>query len=438
MQLRPKSGAGNLRAGLMAATCALLAPAAKAQAPASDGATDSTRVDTGLLYYQEDQGRVRSVDAIVKLSHDYGDERVLSATGAVDVLSGGSPNGAVPQKSVQTFTTPSGSSLVPGGGGEGDDDKGKLYAIAPGAQPLDPNFRDLRVAGDLNWSQPLGIGSTLAANGHLSVEHDFRSASASLLYSRDFNSKNTTLGMGLSGEFDRINPIGGVPVAGSDYASFLKDGNASKHVLGAQLGITQVLARNWIAQLNLSADKANGYLNDPYKILSHVDATGLTSGYRFESRPDSRQQHSVWLGNKVALGSSVLDLSFRYGADDWGISSGTIEARYRFRIGGAAYLEPQLRWYRQDAADFYRLYLTDADLAMREVSADPRLGAFTAKTIGVKLGLPRDNGGELALRLEAYQQDPREHSSALPGLSGLDLNPRLRSLLLQVDWRFGF
>ena len=436
MQLKNKAG-DNLRAGLMAATCALLAPAAKAQAPAAD-APDNNKVDTGLLYYQEDGGRVRSIDAIVKLAHDFGDERVLTATGAVDVLSGGSPNGAVPQKSTQTFTTPSGSSLTPHGGEE-DDDQGKLYTIAPGKQPLDPNFRDLRVAGDLNWSQPLGIGSTLATNGHLSVEHDFRSASGSVLYSRDFNSKNTTLGAGLSAEFDSTNPIGGVPVAGSSYDSFTKDGSsASKHVLGGQLGITQVLSRNWIAQLNFSVEKASGYLNDPYKILSRVDATGVTTGYLFESRPDSRQQHSVWLGNKVALGSSVLDLSFRYGSDDWGISSRTVEARYRFRVGGTAYLEPQLRWYRQDAADFYRLYLTGADLAMTDKSADPRLGAFTAKTIGVKLGLPRENGGELAVRLQAYQQDPRDAGSALPGLAGLDLNPRLRSVLLQFDWRFGF
>src|SRR5262249_29910752 len=103
MQLKPKGGAGNLRAGLMAATCALLAPAAKAEGVDAAN-TDSNKVDTGLLYYQEDQGRVRSVDAIVKLSHDFGDERMLTATGAVDVLTGGSPNGAVPQKSVQTFT----------------------------------------------------------------------------------------------------------------------------------------------------------------------------------------------------------------------------------------------------------------------------------------------------------------------------------------------
>lgn len=442
MQLKPKAGAGNLRAGLMAATCALLAPAAKAQGVGGDDA--STTVDSGVLLYQEDKGRIQSLDAIVKLSHDFGDERVLSATASVDSLSGGSPNGAVAQKSVQTFTTPSGSSLVPGGGpGPGDDEDdddegGRVYQVAAGEQPLDPSFRDLRYAADVNWSQPLGIGNKISANGHVSVEHDFQSASTSLLFSRDFNSKNTTVGLGVSGEFDRIDPIGGVPLAGSDYTLFDKSNGAeTKHVLGAQLGLTQVLARNWIAQLNFSVEDSSGYLNDPYKIVSLVDAGGVTSGYRFESRPDARQRRSVWLGSKLALGRSVLDVSLRYATDDWGIDSETVEARYRLRVGGSMYLEPHLRWYRQGAADFYRLYLTGADAAMANMSADPRLAAFTGTTLGIKFGMPVGRN-EFAVRLEGYQQDPKLRSSSLAGLAGLDLNPRLRAVMLQLDWNFGF
>lgn len=435
MQLKRRPGAGNLRTGLMAATCALLAPAVKAQVPAVEDNGDLNKIDAGLLYYQEDGGRVRSIDAIVKLNHDFGDERVFGMTVAVDSLSGGSPNGAVPQKYAQTFSTPSGKTLQPGV----PEDEGKLYTIAPGRQPLDPNFRDLRVAGDLTWSQPLGIGNKVAADGHLSAEHDFLSASGSLQFSRDFNSKNTTLGAGVSLELDQVRPSGDVPVAGSDYTLLQKDGSHdNKHVLGAQLGVTQVLARNWIAQLNFSLDNSGGYLNDPYKILSRVDASGAATGYFFESRPDTRQRRSLYLGNKVALGGSVLDLSYRYGWDDWGIASHTIEARYRLRIGGAMYLEPHLRWYRQDAADFYRLYLTGADPLTGSMSSDPRLAAFTAKTVGLKLGMPLANGDEIAIRLEGYQQDARDRSSALPALSGLDLNPRLRAAVLQLDWRFGF
>lgn len=431
MQLKRRSSE-NLRAGLMAASCALLAPVAKSQAPAAGAATT---VDGGVLYYQEDQGRVRSVDAIVKLNHDFGDERKLGVTASVDSLSGGSPNGAVAQKFAQTFTTP--SAKADDEGGEDDDDEETEYSVAAGRQPLDPSFRDLRVAGDLNWSQPVGIGNLLGLGGHLSIEHDFLSASGNLLFSHDFNRKNTTVGAGISAELDRIKPVGGAPVAGSDFLDLQKNGDASKHVFGGQLGVTQVLARNWIAQLNFSADSARGYLNDPYKIVSQVSPVGVTTGYRFESRPDSRLRRSVYLGNKLALGSSVLDFSWRYGSDDWGIHSQTIEAQYRLRVGGSMYLQPQLRWYQQGAADFYRLYLTSAD-AGGYMSADPRLGAFTAKTVALKLGVPLSGGNEFAVRLEGYQQDAKQRHSSLAGMSGLDLNPRLRALVLQFDLHFGF
>ena len=61
MQLNDRGAGESLRAGLMAATCALLAPVARAQAPSDD----PTQIDTGLLYYQEDGGRVRSIGAEV-------------------------------------------------------------------------------------------------------------------------------------------------------------------------------------------------------------------------------------------------------------------------------------------------------------------------------------------------------------------------------------
>lgn len=428
MQLNEPTPAQSLRAGLMAATCALLAPAIKAQTPS----TDPNQVDAGLLYYQEDGGRVRSVDAIVKLNRDLGDERVLGAQLSVDSLTGGSPNGAIAQHSAQTFATPSGTSVTPGAGRSD-----QFYTIAAGKQVLDPSFHDLRVAGDVNWTQPFGTGNKFSVGGHLSKEYDFLSASANGMFSHDFNNKNTTLGMGMSAEFDKVKAVGGAPVGGTNYALLQKhDGTEDKRVYGAQLGITQVLTRNWITQLNLSADRSSGYLNDPYKILSRVDATGVTTGYFFENRPDSHTRRSAYLGNKIALGSSVLDLSYRYGNDTWGINSNTLEAKYRLRVRGSAYLEPQLRWYKQGAADFYRLYVTGAPTGF--MSADPRLGAFTAKTIGLKFGMPLANGDEVSLRLEGYQQDPKQRTSTLPALAGLDLNPRLRAVMLQLDWRFGF
>ncbi len=451
MQLTNKPGA--LRLGLMAAACSLLAPTLPAQeAPSALSDSDgSMKADVGLFHYSENGGRIQSLDAIVDLKRDYGDEHVLGAHLALDTLSGGSPNGALPQRAAQTFATPSGTSLqastgtgpvtytTASGRTVAQLAKVTLYTTNAGALPLDPNFKDRREALDLSWSQPLGLDRHIAFGGHFSHEMDFLSVAGNAFISQDFNNKNSTLGVGLNAEFDQVKPIGGVPVAGSDYTLLQKTDSRSKQVKGGQIGLTQVIARYWIVQANYSLDKSNGYLTDPYKIMSLVDGTGTVTGYAFERRPEDRTRRSFYVGNKVALGSTVLDVSYRHGMDSWGINTDTVDARYRFTVGNPdLYLEPHLRWYRQGKADFYSLYLDGSATLPTYMSADPRLAAFTGQTIGVKLGLLLANEQEVTFRLEGYQQDPSQRHSNLSALSGLDLNPALRSVVFQVNWRYGY
>jgi hypothetical protein len=77
-------------------------------------------------------------------------------------------------------------------------------------------------------------------------------------------------------------------------------------------GVTQVVNRYWLTQLNYSIGSTDGYQTDPYRIISAVDpVTGGPVEYRYESRPKSRLRQSVFWGNKIALGPTVLDLSAR-------------------------------------------------------------------------------------------------------------------------------
>lgn len=456
MQL--KKPAGSVRLGLMAASCALLAGTA-ARAADSPEAVDEAgpwQVDIGLLSYRENEGRVHTFEPVVALKRDYGDEHVLGLSFAYDSLSGGSPNGAIPTKDrIQTFATPSGISLTPGstqpqtyvspsGNVYTSLAKVTLYTVQPGALPLDPNFHDRRIAFDGSWSQPLGANNHVSVGGHLSNELDFTSIGVNGAIAHDLNEKNTTLSLGLNAELDRINPIGGTPVGGSDYALLLKTGNQSKHVLGGLLGLTQVMNRRWVAQINYSYDRSQGYLTDPYKILSVVDATGslmavssATAGspYRFENRPGNRTRQSLYFGNKVAIGDAVLDLSVRRGKDDWGITSNTVEGRMRFNLGNDWFLEPHARWYHQGKADFYHLYLNEADPLPTYMSADPRLAAFTATTFGAKVGVALGDNREFSIRIEQYQQRASDRYSSLVNLQGLDLNPQLKSAIVQVGWK---
>ena len=327
MQL--KRPASSLHRSLMAASCALLSATARSQA--TDSSEQPFQLDSALLYYKENAGRVQTVEPVVSLKKDFGDQRILGGTFTVDSLSGATPNGAIPSRKPQTFASPSSTSLVPQPG-----KKTRLYTIAPGALPQDPNFSEFRAAGDADWAQPLGLNDAIALGGHVSSEHDFNSFAAHGNFSHDFNDKNTTVSVGVSEEYDQIHPHGGTPVPDSDYALYQHENNQSKTVTGALVGLTQVLARNWLAQLNYTFDYSKGYLTDPYRIVSVLDSTGAVTGYRYENRPDERTRQSLYWLNKIALGPTVLDVSYRHGKDSWGISSDTAELKLRIAIGRTA------------------------------------------------------------------------------------------------------
>jgi hypothetical protein len=429
MQL--KRPAGQLQARLMAASCALLSAAARAQS--AQEAESPLALDSALLYYKENAGRVQVIEPVVNLKYDFSDQRILGATLTADTMSGATPNGALPALRPQTFASPSSTSLVPRPGG-----KTTLYTTAPGNLPEDPHFKEQRVAGDLDWSQPLGLDNNVNYGGHLSSEHDFDSVAAHAGVSHDFNSKNTTVSAGINEEYDQIHPHGGTPIPGSEYALYEHEGHQSKTVSGVLIGITQVMARNWIADLNYTLDRSHGYLTDPYRILSVLNAVGDVAGYRYENRPNSRTRQSLYLVNKVALAATVIDFSYRRGKDDWGINSDTVEAHLRIDLGSGMYVEPHGRWYHQSAADFYDLYLSASAAPLDDMSADPRLAAFIATTWGIKFGAKINRYGEFSLRLEEYEQKPTAQSSALPGLQGLDLNPNLKATIAELSWSLQF
>jgi hypothetical protein len=240
-----------------------------------------------------------------------------------------------------------------------------------------------------------------------------------------------------------VRPIGGAPIAGSDYALFEKNGNKTKDGVGALLGVTQVMTRNWLAELNVSVDRFHGYLNDPYKITSSLDASGNTTGYVYENRPDVRTRKSVYLENRVGWDQVSTALSLRYMRDDWQIQSDTAEWRIRWSFANRErYLEPSVRWYRQSAAYFYTPWITDATLPNAGYQAsDARLGSFHALTYGLKYSQRLSDaaglrGSEFSLRLEYYQQTQDRQTTEPEALQGLDVYPGLKAVLLQIGWRF--
>jgi len=146
---------------------------------------------------------------------------------------------------------------------------------------------------------------------------------------------------GLSYQFDSIDPVGGRPIAlspmlvnngqfgageaGEDAfeAAFNQtriSDTDDKSTVDALFGLTQVINRRMIVQLNYSYSNSSGYLNDPYKLLSVVNTNGETQSIVHENRPDSRVKHSVYAQTKYALIMLSLIVSYRFATDDWEVT----------------------------------------------------------------------------------------------------------------------
>lgn len=429
----------SVSATLAAATCALLGTGVPAPVDAQE--EPKWNFNTSLLYYGEDGDRVQDASFKSIIRRLFVDDRSLSVGITVDTLTGATPSGAIRQDTAQTFTRPSGNSA---------------YSVPAGDLPLDDTFRDTRVALTANWQQPAGERGLLGLGMSTSKEYDYFHLGLNANYAHDFNNRNTTLSAGIAMARDSIESVGGAPTPLSamldvgDVSN--RNGDEDKDVMDIVLGVSQVISRDLVMQVNYSYSYSDGYLNNPYKVLSLVDGDtgdtlprttplppdgGPSGQFLFENRPDERTQHSLYTQAKYNMDGKVLDLSYRYMTDDWEIDSHTVDVRYRWPIGSGSYLEPRLRFYTQSGADFYRLSLDSTQDLPAFASSDYRLGNFDAITAGLKYGWKTRNGNDMSLRVEWYTQSGTVPGEQLIGnQAGRDNYPDLNALIVQFSYRF--
>jgi hypothetical protein len=416
VQLKRKKIAGLLSV----ATCSLLCTPAQADKGEWD-------VDSAILYYAEDDDRVQAIEPVISATKDLGDEESVSLKLVIDSLTGSSPNGAVPSTQVQTYIKPSGNGT---------------YDVAPNETPLDPTFKDTRVAYSMNWEKTYDRNNRRNYGFNISKEYDFTSISANALWQHDTNQKNTTWSYGFNIEFDEIEPVGDVPdPLTSMYDQNKGDSSDSRNIIDLLFGVTQVIDRSSLFQVNLTLSESDGYMTDPYKIVSLVDdVSGEPVDQLYENRPDSRSRQGLYGKYKKTLpNSDIFTASYRYMTDDWGVDSNTFDFNYRFKFSNGYYLQPRLRFYDQTEADFYSYFLVDGDPLPGEVSSDYRLGEMEATTIGIKFGREVDRQHSWSVRLEQYEQTGESSPSEAVGqLGDQDLYPDVTATIVQLSYSFIF
>ncbi len=426
MQLKNKK---KITGALASATCALLG-SSSLHAEGDMG----WKIDTAYMLYSE-KDRVEAAEPTLKAQKTFADDSKLSLNLVFDTLSGPSPNGAVPGNVPQTFTRASGHSI---------------YVINPGDIPFDDNFHDSRTQIGMSWDAPINRLMRYNIGFNTSTEHDYQSMSVDGGMSWDFNKKNTTLSVSGSYAADKLNPIGGVPTPlatmnASGVLTYRDGTDETKNVFDILFGVSQVIDPRTIMQFNLGLSQSSGYLNDPYKVVSIVDpVTGIpldvaSGGAIYENRPDSRSKESLyWETKHHTTWGDTIDVSYRYMMDDWGINSHTVDFHYRWNILDNLYLQPHLRWYQQNEADFYKHELTAVPAPGTEVSADYRLAAFSATTAGFKVGYIFMPDNELNFRFEQYQQTGDTPSGLVGIQNSYEAYPDLDATIMQIGYSFKF
>lgn len=431
----------KLRDALANATCALLATSTVAQAENIHEPGDWD-ISSALLIYNETD-RVQAIEPVINAKKTLDTDESINLKLTIDTLTGASASGAIPSTQIQTFTRPSGNGA---------------YQTQAQTPPLDDTFKDGRVSLSASWNRP-GWWDTKSELGfNFSTEYDYQSIGLSASFAREFNNANTTLSAGLSFANDTIEPVGGRPVV---FAAMQPSGeearresnDASKALVDIITGITQVIDANSLFQINYSLSIADGYQNDPYKVISVLDpVTGkplfennllqTLPTVVYENRPDSRTKHSVFGQYKRFFDSSgdVLDTSYRFLLDDWGITSHTVEFKYRKPLSERHFVQPRFRIYQQNAADFYIPYFlsgqnpTSGDDS-QHASADYRLGDFTAYTIGLEYGQV-NTSNSWSVALEYYLQTGAEPASKFGELQQLELFPDVEAVMFRILYDF--
>lgn len=315
--------------------------------PAEAGAAEVGEVGVTLLGYKE-RGLMKVTEPVLWGRVRFLDVWEVQASAAVDIVTGASP---------QLVTNVSG---------------------VPVQSLTGASINDRRKTGDVKVTRRFD-DLALTASRALSKEEDYQSKAFGLEARLDLNQRNTTLVAGYGASNDRI--------ASSDDARPHERRDTREYLAG----VTQILTPTSLVQSIVSVSRGKGWYNDPYK-LTFTFFPGERPLLMADRRPDHRETLAWLTRYRRHFGAleGTLQADYRFYRDDWGIRAHTLEVAWQQALNERWSLRPALRYYSQDAADFYSPTIPRARPAV--LSSDQRLGAWGGLSPSLRAAARLDKG----------------------------------------------
>lgn len=418
-----------------------------------DGRGDSaSHFDLKTLHYRERDGRIRVVSPTFLYRHAASPDLSFKIEGIFNTISGATPTGAPPaflpvevpepicipvvvsvpsssggggyddddeedehdeedeedeedeaeDRRAERWHARAGATPSSGGGGGGSSSSGGSSTTTV-CQPVDPPPPPDPVRGtelplaeveDTRWGLSLEVSKrvgrqTFVGQVAYSTEDDYDSFGVAFSDAIALNQRNTTLLLGAGYTYDIIT----VPNLVDD----------TKQTFDLMVGLTQVLSPKTMATLNLTHSRSQGYLSDPYKVVE------LNRILVPELRPDDKDKFTVYVSlvRYIEWLQASGELSYRWHQDSNGIEAHTAGLAWYQRMGKHLILRPRVRFYDQNAADFYGYFF---DGSPEFYSSDYRVSAMQAVGYGIKLIWNPTKNLSLDVGYDRYDQQGKDET----------------------------
>jgi hypothetical protein len=191
-----------------------------------------------------------------------------------------------------------------------------------------------------SFSQKISDG-VFSVNGTYSTEHDYSSKTFSASVSYPFAKKNTVLQTSVLFSFDKVFP---------QTRTWVKDRDSRS----VNLGLTQILSKSIITQIDASYIEVKGYMLDGYQVIKIIN-NSTTYQTLEPTAPDKRIRRAIGIRTNIGLSKLIsLQLGYRYYWDTWDIQSHTISAAFSKNFSPTVSATIDLRHYFQTKAFFFK------------------------------------------------------------------------------------